>query len=220
MPYEDDEMLPLSGIQHYSFCPRQWALIHVAQEWSENILTVQGDIVHKRAHDVSLRERRGDTIELRAVNVCSRRLGLSGQCDVVEMVQSENGVALAGEDGLWEVFPVEYKRGRRKTIDADRLQLCAQAMALEEMLCCDIDEAYLFYHETRSRERVSLDDGLREETLRCAQEMHRLFSRKHVPKAKPRAACRSCSIKDVCLPSLAKRETVGDYYRRRIGEEQ
>lgn len=217
--YDDDELLPLSGLQHYSFCPRQWALIHVAREWSENILTIQGGIVHKRAHDASLRERRGNTIELRSVNVCSRRLGLVGQCDVVEFLQAESGVALAGEEGYWEVFPIEYKRGRNKAIDADRLQLCAQAMALEEMLCCDIGEAYLYYHETRSRERVVLDDALRGEALRCAQEMHCLFSRRHVPKVKPRSSCRSCSIKDVCLPSAAKRETVDSYYRRRIGED-
>ncbi|NBJ65774.1 CRISPR-associated protein Cas4 [Adlercreutzia caecimuris] len=218
MTYDDDELLPLSGIQHYSFCPRQWALIHMAQEWAENALTVQGGIVHKRAHDASLRERRGDTIELRSVNVCSRRLGLVGQCDVVEFTQTESGVTLAGEEGLWSVFPIEYKRGHRKSIDADRLQLCAQAMALEEMLCCEIGEACLYYHETRSRERVILDSALREETRRCAREMHRLFSRKHIPRARSRPSCRSCSIKDVCLPATAKRESVSGYYQRRIGE--
>lgn len=218
MVYEDDELLPLSGIQHYSFCPRQWALIHVARDWAENVLTVQGAIVHKRAHDASLRERRGDTIELRCVNVCSRRLGLAGQCDVVEMAKAQDGIVLAGEEGLWSVFPIEYKRGRRKSIDADRLQLCAQTMALEEMLCCDIGEACLYYHETRSRERAILDSALREETQRCAREMHRLFSQKHIPKARPRPSCRSCSIKDACLPATAKRESVDDYYQRRIGE--
>lgn len=149
--YSEEEMLALSGIQHYSFCPRQWALIHVEQQWVDNVLTVEGGLVHKRAHDQGIREKRGDLITIRGLDVHSYSLGLRGQCDVVEFVSDDEGVSLAGEQGLWRVVPVEYKRGKSKRIDADRLQLCAQAFCLEEMFCCDVREAFLYYGSAHSR---------------------------------------------------------------------
>ncbi len=216
--YSEDQMLPLSGIQHYSFCPRQWALIHIEQQWAENVLTVQGSFMHERAHDRGIREKRGDTIAIRGLDVHSYSLGLKGQCDVVEFVAAEQGFPLAGEDGSWSVRPIEYKRGKSKRIAADRLQLCAQAICLEEMLCCTVETAYLYYHETRSREEVGLTQGLRDEAKRCAHEMHRLFSRRHTPAAKERSACRSCSMRDICLPKMEQRESVEAYFKRRVGE--
>ncbi len=216
--YSEDELLALSGIQHYSFCPRQWALIHIEQQWAENVLTVQGDLVHKRAHDRAIREKRGNTITVRSLDVHSYVLGFAGQCDVIEFVASDSGIPLAGESGLWQPAPVEYKRGKSKRVAADRLQLCAQAICLEEMLCCEIEEAFLYYNQTHSRESVELTSDLRAEVTASAAEMHRLFERRHTPVPKKQAACRSCSIKDACLPELSKRETVSEYYARRIGE--
>ena len=214
--YTEEDMLALSGIQHYSFCPRQWALIHIEQQWAENALTVQGGLVHQRAHDGSIHEKRGEILAVRDLPVHSYRLGLRGACDVVEFVQDDQGVPLNGEDGLWLPTPIEYKRGKAKRIDADRLQLCAQVICLEEMLCCDISGGFLFYHATRSRERVAMSAELREETMRLVKEMHELFSRKRTPMARKRAGCRSCSIKDLCLPSTSQRETVREYFERRM----
>ena len=131
--YDEDEFLALSGIQHFAFCRRQWALIHIEQAWADNVLTAQGELMHKRAHDEELRERRGDTLVVRGLSVHSRALGLSGKCDVVEFRKNSHGHTLTGEDGLWRAVPVEYKRGSSKANDADRLQLCAQALCLEEM---------------------------------------------------------------------------------------
>lgn len=216
--YSEDDFLALSGIQHYSFCPRQWALIHIEQQWVENVLTIQGGLVHARAHDISIREKRGNKIIVRGLDVHSRALGLSGQCDVVEFSHSAAGISLSGEDGLWSVTPVEYKRGKSKRIAADRLQLCAQAICLEEMLCCEIEEAFLYYNGTHSRERVELTRNLRDEVESCAEEMHRLYNRRHTPSAKKKSPCRSCSIKDICIPSLPERESVGSYFSRRMGE--
>lgn len=218
--YSEEEMLALSGIQHYSFCPRQWALIHVEQQWADNVLTVEGDLAHKRAHDQGIREKRGDLITIRGLNVHSYSLGLRGQCDVVEFVADDEGISLAGESDRWRVVPVEYKRGKSKRIDADRLQLCAQAICLEEMLCCDVREAFLYYRSTRSRERVDLTSGLRAEAMRVAAEMHRLFASRHTPPPKKAKACSSCSLKDACLPGLESRETVREYFSRRLGEVQ
>ena len=175
--YREEDLLPLSGLQHFAFCRRQWALIHLEQQWQENLRTVEGNLLHQRAHDASLRERRGDLLILRSLSVASYTLGLSGQCDVVEFHASPEGVPLHGEEGLWLPFPVEYKRGRPKPHLADELQLCAQAMCLEEMLCCSIPEGALFYGEPRRRTPVLFSPELREQVRSDCEEMHSFYRR-------------------------------------------
>lgn len=130
--------IPLSALQHFVFCRRQWALIHLEQQWAENTRTAEGELMHRRAHDEKQIEKRGDLLLWRGLHVRSERLGLSGLCDVVEFHQDPQGIPLPGYDGLWQPYPVEYKRGRPKPHDADQLQLCAQALCLEEMLLCAI----------------------------------------------------------------------------------
>ena len=147
-----DDYLQMSGIQHFCFCRRQWALAYMEQQWAENLRTAEGRLLHERCHDDSLREKRGDLITVRDLRVVSHRLRLAGNCDVVEFRAAPDGVALQGYDGLWQPLPVEYKRGAPKASDADRLQLCAQAMALEEMLVCTVPRGAIFYGETRRRE--------------------------------------------------------------------
>ena len=140
----EDEYLLISGIQHFAFCRRQWALIHIESQWTDNLYTVSGDLMHTRAHDQSLTEKRGDVIIARDMSVFSRTLKIRGKCDVVEFLRDGDGVSLFGRDGLWVPCPVEYKRGKPKSHDADRLQLCAQAICLEEMLLCpEIQTAFL-----------------------------------------------------------------------------
>ncbi len=114
MAYKEDDFLQLSGLQHFAFCRRQWALIHIENQWQENLRTVEGDLFHERAHDEQQRERRGDTLILRGLSVFSASLGLSGKCDVTEFHRDPRGVSLQGEEGLWLPFPVEYKRALRK----------------------------------------------------------------------------------------------------------
>ena len=166
-----DDWLPLSGIQHFCFCRRQWALIHLEQQWAENRRTVEGQLDHARCHDANQTERRGGLLITRGMQVVSRRLGLSGNCDVVEFRADPEGIPLQSTEWLWKPMPVEYKHGRAKASDADRLQLCAQAMALEEMLVCSIPEGALFYEETRRREVVPLTEELRQATQKMADEM-------------------------------------------------
>lgn len=211
MNFREEEFLPLSGLQHFAFCRRQWALIHLEQQWQENLRTIEGQLLHERAHDASLRERRGDTLVLRSLAVASPTLGLSGQCDVVEFRAAPEGVPLAGEEGRWLPFPVEYKRGRPKPHQADELQLCAQAMCLEEMLCCPVPEGALYYGETRRRTPVRFSPELRRQVQSAAEEMHQLFRRGHTPKARPGKFCGACSLKELCLPQLIRRESVSDY---------
>ncbi len=203
--YPDEEFLALSGIQHFAFCRRQWALVHVEQRWRENFLTASGQVAHRRAHDEEMRERRGDLLIVRGLFVRSCDLGISGVCDVVEFRACEDGVPLAGEDGLWKPVPIEYKRGKSKADDCDRLQVCTQAMCLEEMLGCDIDGGFLFYKQTQSREQVVFTDELRETVRDAIDEMHRLFKRGYVPKVRKGKHCAACSLMEECLPALQQR---------------
>ena len=160
----------------------------------------------------------GDTLILRGLAVFSPSLGRSGQCDVVEFHAAPEGVPIQGEDGLWRPYPVEYKRGKPKEHQADELQLCAQAMCLEEMLCCSIPDGSLYYGETRRRAAVSFSEDLRRQVRACAEEMHQLYQRGHTPKARPGKACSACSLKELCLPQLARREPVSAYLKRAMEE--
>lgn len=211
----------LSGIQHFVFCSRQWALIHIEHQWAENLLTVEGDLMHSRTHDASKSEKRGNVLILRDLRIASTSLGLSGACDVVEFHPDPNGVSLNRRKGLWQPYPVEYKRGKPKSHRADELQLCAQAMCLEEMLCCPtITEGSLFYGETRRRELVTLDQELRNTVADMAIQMHQLFARGHTPKIRPHKGCHSCSLKDLCLPVLCKRQSAAKWISSLLGGEK
>lgn len=211
MIYNQEDYLQLSGLQHFAFCRRQWALIHIEQQWKDNLRTVEGDLLHQRAHDEEIRERRGNTLILRGLSVISPTLGISGKYDVVEFHRDPCGIRLYQEEGLWLPFPVEYKRGTPKDHPADELQLCAQAICLEEMLCCTISEGALFYGEIRRRVAVPFTVQLRRQVYTMVEEMHQLHSRGHTPKVKPSKGCSVCSLKELCLPTLIKGKAVDVY---------
>lgn len=214
MIYQEEDFLQLSGLQHFKFCRRQWALIHIEDQWAENFRTTDGKILHERAHDKDFTERRGDTYITRDLRVFSATLGVSGACDVVEFHRREDGVSLVGQEGLWRPYPVEYKRGRPKSDTADALQLCGQAMCLEEMLCCEIPEGAIYYGETRHRQVIPFTPELRQEVRTLLEEMHQLYRRGHTPKVRPKKGCNACSMKELCLPKLMGRLSVGDYLRQ------
>jgi len=218
MTYSPEDYLMLSGIQHFCFCKRQWALIHIEQQWSDNLLTVEGDILHKNVHDIGFDEKRGDKIVVRGMAINSVELGVSGLCDVVEFMRSEDGVSIFGREGKYKVIPVEYKRGKPKENDADRLQLAAQAICLEEMLCCKIEKGFLYYGEIRRREEIVFDDEIRQKTVSMIKEMHGYFERGYTPKTKRTKSCNACSLKDICLPGLQKNISAGKYIRERLDE--
>ena len=216
MTYPEDEYLMLSGIQHFAFCRRQWALIHIEQQWEENVRTMDGSLMHERVHDDSIREKRGDRIITRAMAVSSPRLGLSGECDAVEFHREKNGIPIFGMEGTFRIVPVEYKRGSPKENDCDVLQLTAQALCLEDMLCCEIPEGYLYYGETRHRLRVVFDAALRERTEAVIAEMHELYRKHHTPMVKRRKACNACSLRELCLPQLEKTKPASVYLKEML----
>ncbi len=210
--YSSDELLALSGIQHFLFCRRQWALIHVECQWKENSFTVEGKQMHQRADDPFFSEVREGMIIARAMPVASYRLGLYGVCDVVEFHPDPDGMVLPGRQGAYLPAPVEYKRGKEKSGPYDEAQLCAQALCLEEMLAVNIPRAYLYYGEIRHRVSVELTGELRELVEKSLLEMHAYFSRGYTPKVKPTKACKSCSLADICLPDMqCKNSSAIDY---------
>lgn len=210
------EPLMLSGIQHFAYCRRQWALIHIEQQWAENERTVDGNLMHRRAHDAQQTESRGDLLIMRGLRIRSNEMNITGVCDVVEFHRDSQGIVLSGYDGSWSVYPVEYKRGEPKIHEADELQLCAQAMCLEEMLACSITEGSLFYGETRRRERVEFKPELRMRVKSMFQEMHQYMERGYTPSARPDKGCNACSLKELCLPRLSKVRSVKDYLHQYV----
>ena len=221
MLYPEDDMLMLSGIQHFMFCPRQWALIHIEQQWEENRLTMEGNLLHVNVDNPSYRQKNGDTITLRSVSIASKRLGLYGISDAIELLpaaEGEGGIRHKVYPGLWKLFPVEYKRGKPKRSPIDEVQLAAQVICLEEMYNIHIEYGALYYGETKHRELIAITESLRSQTLECAKEMHRIFQTGIVPKAKKCKHCKNCSLVDICIPGIEERVKVSAYLKKYLYE--
>lgn len=199
--YSEDEMLMLSGIQHFAFCRRQWALIHLFGEWRDNALTIEGQWLHRNADDSSKTRIRGGIIEVHSVAVASARLGLRGFCDVVELLPcGEGGVQWRGFDGNFSIMPVEYKRGTEKFGLEDELQLCAQAMCLEEANNARIDCGAIYYGKNRRRSRVIFSEELRGKVESASREMHEIYRTPAVQPAAYSKKCGQCSMFEICRP--------------------
>ena len=216
--YREEEFLQLSGIQHFVFCRRQWALAYIEMQWQENVRTVEGKILHENAHNALLKEKRGDVITVRAMPVHSRQLGVSGECDVVEFHKSKEGIQLHGHTGNYTVIPIEYKRGKPKTDDSDILQVTAQALCLEEMLCGEIPYGYIYYGEIKHRMKVEFTEEIREKVKDIFEEMHKYYRQCYTPKVKTSSKCKSCSLQDICLPVVNKNRSVASYIQKVLAE--
>lgn len=211
MPYIEDDLLPISALQHLLFCERQAALIHVERVWADNKLTAEGNQLHKKAHSLKPETRDGKRIT-RSLPLRCLELGLSGQADVIEweppdeldrgdltlahLIQHTRGADLVD----WKVTPIEYKRGKPKSNDCDRVQLCAQALCLEEMLDTSIPRGEIFYGRTRRRVVVEFDATLRDITRQAALRLHELIEAQITPRAVYEKKCDSCSLLKLCVP--------------------
>ena len=193
--YTEDELLPISALQHLVFCRRQWALIHLEQQWKENVLTVEGRQMHDRVHDSDASECRGNIRIARGLRLHSFRLGLVGQADVVEFSEDENGIS--------QPYIIEYKHGKPKIDFCDEVQLCAQALCLEEMLGATVPESDFFYGKRRRRHHVIFTEELRQKTEKYAQELHLLTKKRETPSAEYSPRCKNCSLFEICLPKTA-----------------
>jgi CRISPR-associated exonuclease Cas4 len=217
--YSEEDLLPLSGLQHLTFCERRWALIHLERQWEENLFTVEGELLHEKAHSADI-ESRPEVLVRRTLSLCSFRLGLSGQADVVEFLpctEGQGGIAMPRRKGLWRPYPVEYKRSRDKHgSSAYQIQLCAQALCLEEMLRTPVDCGALFDGQTRRRVEVTFGSALRGQVEQLAARMHAMYQSRGTPAAVYEKKCEGCSLKPVCLPSVARPATASQYLRRAV----
>lgn len=219
MANDDSNFLMISGLKHFQFCRRRWALVHIEQLWEENVLTLEGHYMHERVHDDNFTEARGAVLLSRGMPVRSQKLKITGVCDMVELYKDEDGVPIQGRGGRWRLYPVEYKLGQPDTQGADALQVCAQALCLEEMFVTDIPEAALYYGKIKRRQRILLTEELRQKVKDCVGEMHQLMSKGYTPKAKMGKACKSCSLVETCQPKLMKQVLASEYIRRAYHEE-
>lgn len=206
--YAEDDLLPLSGLQHLSFCERRWALVQLEQQWQDNTYTAEGALLHERAHSGEAESRPGALIR-RSLPLRSLRLGLSGQADVVEFfpcATGEPGITVPRRKGLWRPIPIEYKRSRDRHGEwAYRIQLCAQAICLEEMLDVPICEGAVFDGKRKRRDLVAFDSELRARVEQIAARMHELFVSGQTPLPVYDRKCEGCSMIGVCAPSVPAR---------------
>ena len=205
--HDEDDLIMISALQHYLFCPRQCALIHLEQQWLENRWTAEGRLLHERVHGGGRESRRTLKIEL-DVPIRSLRLGVIGRADIVEFHRQEKD--------SWRPVPVEYKRGHPKKADFDRVQLCAQALCLEEMLACAVDEGALYYGEKKRRTAVVFDEPLREKTRHTAFLVRQMLVSGKTPPPQYEKHCESCSFLALCLPKVATRKRVNAYIQSMV----
>jgi CRISPR-associated exonuclease Cas4 len=219
--FTEDDLLSISALQHLEFCPRRCALVHLEGMWAENVQTAEGRVLHGRVHEAPS-EMVGPVRVARGLRLASQRLGLFGVADVVEFHPAEAtdpaGVALAGMAGRWTALPVEYKRGRRKPEMSYFVQLCAQALCLEEMLHTRIPAGALYHGQSRRRQAVTFDAALRERTEALAERLHALIAAGRTPAPVPGAKCRFCSLASHCLPKLPKSRSARGYLSHTIEE--
>ena len=215
----EDEYLLISGIKHFKFCRRRWALVHIEQQWEENALTVSGHLMHETVHDAGFTEARGRLLLSRGMPVRSEVLHIQGICDMVELIRDEEqGVTIFGREGKYRVYPVEYKKGKPDKNDADIWHLCAQVLCLEEMFVTDIPEGAIYYGELRRRVVYQLDEEIRRGVKETIAEMNDLIRRGYTPRVRPQKACRNCSLFDLCQPNIGKHGSVNEYVERMLQE--
>jgi CRISPR-associated exonuclease Cas4 len=221
--YAEDELLPISSLQHLLFCERRAALVCLEGLWEDNISTTEGSLLHERTHQPET-ESRNDLRIARGLWLRSLRLGLYGKADVVEFRildadDKNQGIALTGELGFWSPYPVEYKRGRLRSEASFEIQLCAQGLCLEEMLGIKVASGALYYGKTRRRMEINFDKALRERTESAALRIHEIFDSRITPDASPRPKCRFCSLNSLCLPKISRgRKSIRRYLKHTIKE--
>lgn len=216
--FSEDDLLPISGLQHLAYCPRQFALIHIEQVWAENRFTAEGQLLHRKV-DEAKAESRGDLHIARSLRLRSFRLGLSGIADVVEFHRGLEGISLSGKSGLWQPYPVEYKRGKPKHNNVDDVQLCAQALCLEEMLGAHVTTGALFYGKTKRRREVVFSGQLRQATAELATAMHQLWNSGVTPIAELGGKCEQCSLLSLCMPQARSGDQTKGYIESLFKEE-
>lgn len=220
MSKSTDDYLLLSGISHFRFCKRQWALIHIEQQWEENALTAEGHIMHERVHDSGFTEKRGRIILSRGMPVRSDRLKINGSLRHGRAyMRRRDGVPIFGREGLYRINPVEYKHGNDRYDESAAFQLCAQVLCLEEMFVTDIPTADIYYGRLHARKTYEMTPELRKDVEEALAEMNSYMARGYTPKVKPKKECKSCSMYEICRPDLTKCGSAKEYVKEVLSDE-
>lgn len=201
----EEDYLLISGIQHYMFCPHQWGLIHIEDVWEDNVLTFEGSLLHERVHNPELNESRGDSFTSRAVSVISHKYKIQGVIDLIEFVRDNEGLYIEERQARYKPYLVEYKRGKPKEGLEDEVQLCAQAIAFEEMKECKLDYGFIYYFQINRRIKVVFDHQLRNTVKRLLEEMVYFYSRQETPKPVKMKSCKNCSLTHVCSKNFGNK---------------
>ena len=208
-----EDYIQISGIQHYMYCKRSWALIYIEDIWRDNFLTLDGDKVHERVHDSSSSEIRKDKFFERGVYISSEEYGLTGQCDLIEYKNDPNGIQLRDKDGLWVIIPTEYKHGNGDSIDYDKYQLVAQMICLEEMFQTEIEYGYLYYKKSNKKIKIENTNELKLLIKQITKEMRELIKRQYTPKIRKNKKCKNCSLYNECNPDVSYMQDVSTYLK-------
>lgn len=218
--FDEENCIQISGLQHLAFCKRQWGLIHIDQEWEENQLTAEGRNLHERV-DEGYQEFRKGLRQYSGLYVKSLKFGINGRTDLIEAIKSDEGacnkIQMLGLEGRWSLYPVEFKRGKPKSHDADYIQLCAQALCLEEMTGIEISSGAVFYWQIRKRIEVEFDTRLREKTISLITLAHEILEKGLVPPPEYAQHCRSCSLLEVCMPKKLNQSRLISYRQELLG---
>ena len=213
----EDNKIQISGIQHFLYCKRQWALFYIENIWQDNFLTLDGDKVHEKVHNPYIKESRKDKFIERGVYISSEKYNLTGQCDAIEYIRDSNGIQLKNKNGCWIIVPVEYKHGDGKSLDIDKYQLFAQILCLEEIFQCPINYGYLYYKKTNKKILVNFDNLERNKTLEIINEINLLFKQQKTPKTKYSSKkCKNCSLLEKCNPKILETKDINNYLKEAI----
>jgi CRISPR-associated exonuclease Cas4 len=217
--FSEEDCIQISGLQHLAFCKRRWGLIHLDQEWVENFLTAEGRNMHERV-DEGYQEFRKGLRQYSGLYVKSLELGVYGRTDLVEAVKNESldqSIEMLGLKGSWELYPVEFKRGKPYSTEADNVQLCAQALCLEEMTSSVIRFGAIFYGQTRKRLEIEFDNQLRNQTKTLIALAHKMIAQGIIPPAEYRLHCKSCSMFEICMPKKLNQNKLSSYRQELLG---
>ena len=213
---ENNYYISISALQAFSYCRRKFVLEYLEGLWEANIYTTEGTLQHQIVHDYTRTESRGNLLITRSLSIVSEKYHLVGNCDVVEFHKQKDGIILQNRPGYWQPIPIEYKHSN-KIVEGSALQLCAQAMCLEEMLSCKIDHGFLFYKNTKQREKIDFTLDLRNKVISTSNEILKYVISKEAPKVKVSKKCNNCTIKNLCLPKILN-TNVTSYIKENINE--
>jgi len=203
MIYSEDDLIPLSYLSQYFYCRRRAGLLFLEEQWKDNVHTAEGTILHEKVHSGE-HEKRRELVIMRGIPVRSLKLGLFGVADSVELYATGEGYTIPWLDGKWSIHPVEYKHGESRDELEYEVQICAQAVCLEEMINCKIDSGFIYYGADRRRKHVIFDSNLRALVTEGALQLHKMLEAKITPIVRKSRKCRECSMVDCCLPDLPK----------------